>query len=105
MTKKSYTKPKKKKYVIKSSESEVYQRENYQELVVEDSSGVLQKEGVLEEMFDSLGNYGLRNYVSLNFDQTRFETDVRFKTRGTDTYVKVSIKEKPWFKRLLEKFY
>lgn len=103
MTKKSNT-TQKKKYIMKTSESEVYRQECYLELVVEDYSGIVQKEGVLKAMYEALSNYTLQNFVALNFDSTVFETDIRFKTRGIATYAKVVIKQKSWFKRLLETF-
>jgi len=102
MSKIPNTKPKKKKYVMKTSESEVYRQEHYRELVVEDYSGILQKEGVLQEMYDAMANYSLQNYVAMHFEA--FQTDVRFKTRGTATYVKVIIQNKPWFEKVLEIF-
>jgi len=104
MTKKVNAKQKKKKYIIKSSEREVYQQENYNELIVEDSSGILEQEGVLKKMFESLCNYNLRNYISLHFDSTIYETKVKLKTKGNDTYAKVIIRQKPWFTRMFQIF-
>ncbi len=104
MPKKLGTEQKKKKYVMKSSEREVYQREQYYELVVEDTSGVVRrKEEILNLMFEAFCNYKLKRFVASNFDSSIFETDVRVQTNGVSTYAQVFIREKNWFEKLIKK--
>lgn len=103
MTKQSDTKQKK-KLVMKSSEREVYEQEKYYEIVVEDVSGIVQKEGVLKEMFEALCDGSLRKFVASKFDSTIFETNVRVKTRGHSIYAQVRIKERNWLGKLKSVF-
>ena len=91
------------RYKTQSTPQEVYQQENFYQIIVEDDSGIVEEGKLLEPMFEALKNYRLGKYISKKFSRNpKLDVDVEVVRNGNDTIGKVSIHEKTFREIILE---
>lgn len=93
-------------YTMKSTKREVYEQEEFYEVIVEDYAGIVKKKGteILDEMFESFKNYRLNNFVINSIDSKKYDTTITISDTGRDYIAEIIISKRPIFQRICRCF-